>query len=64
MGDLGDTRKAAKAVVDAVLKELDGRRGIGQELRGIASEFPDTWRELKQACIDAADEALWKTLNP
>lgn len=50
--------EAGKAASEAVLKELDGRRGCGQELRAIRSEFPDTWRELKEACAAAASRAL------
>lgn len=55
---MSDDELAGKAASEAVLKELDGRRGCGQELRAIRDEFPDTWRELKKACAKAAADAI------
>jgi len=53
-----EIKAAGKAASEAVLKELDGRRGCGQELRAIRSEFPATWCELKLACASRAAEAI------
>ncbi len=50
--------KLAQRIVDAVLIELDDRRGIGQELRAIRYEFPDTWRELKRTLVAIVDIEL------
>ncbi len=44
-----DAERLSKETAVAVLKDLHDRKGIGDELDGVRSEYPDTYREIKQS---------------
>ncbi len=46
-----------REVVLAVLNELKGRKGVGDELGQIENDDPETWEELVDSCVVAASEA-------
>ena len=49
--------RKAKEIVDAVLEELKGRSGVGNELEGIEQD-QETWEELNQTLVDTVDAKL------
>ena len=46
-------REKAEAIVEAVFRELRGRRGIGHMLREIEDDA-EVYQEMKAACVEQA----------
>lgn len=51
-------RELAGGIVEAVLANLADRKGIGDELGGVHSDDPETWKELVESCQDDVDALL------
>ncbi len=54
-----DHRERAKAIVEAIVKDMTGRRGLRQEFDGIdkavQDEIVNSWCDIVSAAIDATD---------
>jgi hypothetical protein len=48
----------AGEIVDAVLEDLKGRRGVGDELWQVESSDTETWEEIKATLRTKVEEVL------
>ena len=44
-----DNEANAKKAVDAIMSDLEDRKGIGNELEAVHDEYPSTYRDIKRA---------------